>query len=161
MLNIIIIGAGRGGKALLQRLHNASNTKIVGLVDVQKGAPGLILAKRLGIPTSNDYLKFLKLPNIDFVIDVTGSKEFHREIEKNIPDGAELIRGATARFMWEQIEDQVSRKDSIEQLLFQYQSIYDIGLKLTATQSLSRLLFHIVEDATKLTNTPGGKRGPL
>ena len=156
MLNIVIVGGGRGGKALLERLHSSPNTKIIGLVDVRKSAPGISIAKRLGIPTSTDYHKFLNLPNIHFIIDVTGSKDFHRELEKNLPHGTELISGATARFMWEQIEHQVNRKDTIEQLLFQYQSIYDIGLKLTATQSLSRLLFHIVEDATKLTNTPAG-----
>ena len=156
MINLIIVGANKGGTALIEHLHNALNTKILGVTDKDKSAPGLNLAKRLKIPTASDYKKFLKLKNLNFIINVTGDKQVDRELGKLCGNGAEVISGATARFMWEQLVDRERRKDVIEQLLLEYQSIYDIGLKLTGTQSLSRLLFHVVEDATKLTHTPAG-----
>ncbi len=156
MLKIVIIGGGQGGTALIEQLHNTSNTKILGVADIQKNAPGISLAKRLKIPTTNNYKKFLNLPHLQFIIDVTGNKKVLQDLKKQCPAGVEVISGPTAKFMWEQIVERVKRKSSTEQLLFQYQLIYDLGLKLTGSQSLSRLLFHIVEDATKLTRTPAG-----
>ena len=156
MLNIVIVGGGQGGTALIEHLHNVTNTKVVGVADLRKNAPGISLAKRLKIPTTHDYKKFLGLPGLQFVIDVSGSKKVLQDLKKHCPPDVEVISGPTAKFMWEQIVDRVKRKASTEQLLFQYQLIYDLGLKLTGTQSLSRLLFHIVEDATKLTRTPAG-----
>jgi diguanylate cyclase (GGDEF)-like protein len=156
MLNIVIIGGGQGGTALIEHLHNASNSKIIGVADLQKDAPGISMAKRLKIPTTNNYKKFLSLPDLDFIIDVTGNKKVLQDLRKHSRPDVEVISGPTAKFMWEQIVERVKRKASTEQLLFQYQLIYDLGLKLTGSQSLSRLLFHIVEDATKLTRTPAG-----
>ena len=156
MINLIIIGGGKGGTSLIEHLHNGSNTRILGVADKRSKAPGILLAKKLNIPTTTDYKKLLKLKDLHFIIDVSKNKKVQQELSKFRRNKVEVISGATAHFLWEQIVDRVKRKDMIEQLLFQYQSIYDIGLKLTGTQSLSRLLFYIVEDATKLTNTPAG-----
>ncbi len=156
MLNIVIIGAGQGGTTLLELLGVDALIHIQGVADVNRSAPGMVLAKRLKIHTTTDYKKLLALPGLDFIIDVTGNNKVRQELKRLNHHDVEVISGSTAKFMWQQIIDRVRRKESIEQLLFQYQSIYDLGLKLTASNSLSRLLFHIVEDATKLTNTPAG-----
>ena len=157
MINIVIIGAGQGGTALIELLHDDPNTNILGVADVRKSAPGITLAKRLKIPTTINFNKLTTLPDLNFVIDVTGKKQVRQQLNKLCrPDGVEVISGGTAKFMWQHIEQRVRGKESLEQMLFQYQSIYDLGLKLSTSQNLTRLLFHAVEDATKLTNTPAG-----
>jgi diguanylate cyclase (GGDEF)-like protein len=156
MLRLVIIGAGQGGTTLLELLGTDPSIHIKGVADVSRSARGMVLAKQLKIPTTTDYKKLLALPGLDFIIDVTGNNKVRQELKRLNRQDVEVISGSTAKFMWQQIIDRVRRKEAIEQLLFQYQSIYDLGLKLTASQSLSRLLFHIVEDATKLTHTPAG-----
>jgi diguanylate cyclase (GGDEF)-like protein len=156
VLNIVIIGAGHGGSALIDQFHNAPNTRIIGVSDLKSSAPGISLARKLQIPVFNNYKDCLALPDIQFIIDVTGDEKFQKEVDLYRRPGSEVISGRTAKFLWEQIVERDKRKDTLEQLLSQYQSIYDIGLKLAASNSLSRLLYHLLEDATKLTHAPAG-----
>ncbi len=156
MLNLIIIGAGRGGTALMELLHNDPHTKILGVADRNKTAPGMILAKKLKIRTATDYRKLEKLKTLQCIVDTTGDKSVRKELEKRRRPNVELISGTTARHMWRHMSQGITRKTSLEQMLFQYQSIYDLGLKLSSTQHLPRLLFYTLEDATKLTNTSAG-----
>ena len=156
MVNIVIIGGGRGGTALIDLLKGDPGVKILGVADVKASSAGITIAKRLKIPTTSNFRKLLTLPDLHFVIDVTQNDKVRKELDKVRYPNLEIISGTTAKFMWEQVEDRVRQKEMIEQLLLQYQSIYDLGLKLTACQSLSGLLFSTVEEATKLTNTPAG-----
>jgi diguanylate cyclase (GGDEF)-like protein len=156
MLNIVIIGAGRGGTALIEQLHNAPNTRIVGVADLKSTAAGIRLARRYQIPVTTDYRELLALTDVQFIVDVTGEEKVRKEIDLYRRHNTEVISGRTAKFLWAQIVERDRRTDTVEQLLGQYQSIYDIGLKLAASNSLPRLFDHLLEDATKLTHTPAG-----
>ena len=57
--NILIIGAGKGGKLLIEMFYNSATVNILGVVDTKKDAPGIQLARSLGIPTDTDYRGFL------------------------------------------------------------------------------------------------------
>jgi methyl-accepting chemotaxis protein len=50
VFNIVIIGGGRGGLAMLNLFHSVPEVSIVGMVDVSADAPGMVRAKSLGIP---------------------------------------------------------------------------------------------------------------
>lgn len=56
----LIIGAGKGGTALLEMFMEDSLVTVVAIADVNPDAPGLNLAKRLGIPTYTDAFKALR-----------------------------------------------------------------------------------------------------
>ncbi len=156
VINIVIIGGNKGGTTLVELLHEDPNTNILGVADENRVAPAMILARRLKIPTTTYYAKLLSLPKLNFVIDTTGSKEIRSDLARCLPESVELISGPAARFMWHHLIQRVKRKETLEEMLFQYQSIYDLGLKLTANQNLARILFYTLEDATRLTNTHAG-----
>ncbi|MCE9535436.1 MAG: hypothetical protein K8R65_03375, partial [Nitrospirae bacterium] len=59
--HVAIIGAGRGGTALIEIFATDPLVQVVGVAEVQKDAPGIALAKRLGIPVTRDYRKLLDL----------------------------------------------------------------------------------------------------
>lgn len=48
---VLIIGAGRGGSALLEMFLEDSLVKVVAIADTNPDAPGMLLAKKHGIPT--------------------------------------------------------------------------------------------------------------
>ena len=154
--NIIIIGAGKGGTAILDLLQDDPNINILGIADVKNLAAGMRLARTLGIPTTTLYKSLLNLTDLNFIIDVSGNKTIGAELMKSCPKHAQVISGECARFLWQNIEGRLRRKETIEQLLFQYQSIYDVGLKMSSSKNLASLLFYTLEDATKLTTTPAG-----
>ena len=59
--HVAIIGAGRGGKALIEIFATDPLVKIVCVAEIQANAPGVALAKRLGIPVTRDYRRLLDL----------------------------------------------------------------------------------------------------
>ena len=155
-VEVAVIGAGRGGSALLELLCNDPLVKIVGVADKNQSAPGIKLARRLKVPVTNDYRKLLKRRRLDLVIDVTGKREMEKTLEKIKPTGVEVMGGTSAYFMWQLIEERIKSKEEIERLLFEYQSLYELGLKFTATDQLERLYHHVIDYAVRLTDTPAG-----
>lgn len=155
MINIGIIGAGKGGTELINVFQRYPLVRMTIVSDINKNAPGILLAKRLKIPTTTNYKKIAKT-GVDILIDVTGDKKVADGLMKFRESGIEVIGGASAKFVWQLIEEQRKNREEIERLLFEYQSLYDIGLKLTSSENLDRLSNIIVEYATILTNTPAG-----
>ncbi len=53
-MNIAIIGGGNGGTTILRAFSGIKEFKILGICDVNYEAPGIKLAKELGVPVFND-----------------------------------------------------------------------------------------------------------
>ena len=75
MTNVAIIGAGKGGSALLSILAPDPLVRIVGIAEINPKAPGLRLAKRYGIPVSRNFRDLVSSEEVGLVIDVTGNPE--------------------------------------------------------------------------------------
>ncbi len=156
ILEVALIGAGQGGSALLELFYNDPLVKIIGVADTRPHAPGIKLARRLRIPVTTDYRKLLNQKRLDLVIDVTGKKEVEKALDKIKPTDVEIMGGTSAYFMWQLIEERIKSKEEIERLLFEYQSLYELGLKFTSTDQLDRLYNYVVDYAARLTDTPAG-----
>jgi PAS domain S-box-containing protein len=115
--NILIVGAGKGGTALLELLSQTPAVYIVGITDTNADASGMKLAQSLGIATSVDFKTFLSNPGLNQVIDVTGSEHVRRELAQYTPAGVEIIGGHSARLMWEIVETYKKSKEYIELLI--------------------------------------------
>ncbi|MBI1748040.1 MAG: sigma 54-interacting transcriptional regulator [Acidobacteria bacterium] len=113
MTKLVIIGAGKGGTALLEMLQGDPTVRILGIADKRDHAPGLELARSLGISTSADYRKFLVQDNIDLIIDVTGDPAVGAMLAALKPTRTEIMSGSAARFMWDLIADR-KRKEELE-----------------------------------------------
>ena len=104
MTRIILIGAGTGGRALVELFHKDPSVEIVGVVDKNDRAPGLTFARSLGLPVSTNYRKFLEAEAADLIIEVTGDADVARDIYQRKAAATELIGGYAARFIWNLIE---------------------------------------------------------
>ena len=116
MTRIILIGAGRGGRALVELFHKDPSIEIVGVADKDEGAPGIVLARELGLPVAANYRKFLKADAADLIIDVTGDPDVGREIYRLRPHGTEVVGGKTARFICGVCREQESSGVSSESI---------------------------------------------
>lgn len=74
------------------------------VADINRDAPGLKLAKELGIPTSTDYRNILNIKRLDLIINTTGSEEVQEDIQRLKQQDVEIIGGRSARVMLETIE---------------------------------------------------------
>ncbi|MFZ5817412.1 MAG: sigma 54-interacting transcriptional regulator [Bacillota bacterium] len=94
MLNVVIIGAGRGGSSLLRALANMSRrVRVLGVADWDPCAPGMDLAREFGIPTTTDYTGLVCLPEVDIIVDATGAPGLYEEVERLKWPQAVIIEG--------------------------------------------------------------------
>lgn len=96
---VLVIGAGRGGSAMLELFSDDPWIKVVGIVDVNQEAPALIIAKKLGIPDFTDLAEALgaSLPCLAF--NLTGDDSITDYVESRLGNG-NIIGGFQARFIW-------------------------------------------------------------
>jgi len=104
---VAIIGAGEGGSALLTILAPDPLVRIVGVAEINPRAPGLRLAKRYGIPWSKNFRNLVSSEEVGLVIDVTGNPDVENALLDLDRVGVAIIRGASAKFMWQLIEARV------------------------------------------------------
>jgi two-component system sensor histidine kinase DegS len=72
MTKVVIIGAGKGGRALLEMFIGDPTVTILGIADLNPWAPGLELARRLNVPVATELRTLVAHPTVDLIIDVTG-----------------------------------------------------------------------------------------
>jgi HD-GYP domain-containing protein (c-di-GMP phosphodiesterase class II) len=98
--NVVIIGGGRRGVAILETLKDDEDVRIVGVLDVNEDTPGIKLAKRLNIPTDVDFVKFIKRKKrIDVIFNATGEQYVQEKIRQIRPD-VEVIGGLSLKLVW-------------------------------------------------------------
>ncbi|MEK0291078.1 sigma-54-dependent Fis family transcriptional regulator [Caldifermentibacillus hisashii] len=77
----MVIGAGKGGTAILNLLSEMKTLKTRVIIDKNLQAPGILIAKKEGIPYGNDWRTFID-KEIDIIIDVTGDKQVYQELQQ-------------------------------------------------------------------------------
>ncbi|KXG43306.1 sigma 54-interacting transcriptional regulator [Tepidibacillus infernus] len=123
---VLIIGAGNGGSSLLKALQGMEKLKIVAIVDQNLLAPGIQLAKELGIEVSLEFYSFLN-ENIDVIFDATGDVRVFEELQNHKPEHTVIIPGTIANIIMSLIEE----KESLIQELTRQQRELDVILNST------------------------------
>jgi transcriptional regulator with GAF, ATPase, and Fis domain len=113
MTRVVIVGAGKGGRGLLEMFAGDPTISIVGVADLNPWAPGLELARRLNVRVATDFRELLRDLQADLIIDVTGSGEVHQEILRLKPPDIEVMGGVGARFMWDLLAER-KRSEELE-----------------------------------------------
>lgn len=147
-IRTLIIGAGKGGKSLLELFSQTKEVEVVGVADLNPEAPGLKLAKKLGIPTSSNWKDFLS-NQLDLIINVTGQPALNQKIGQLKPEHTEILPGTAAKILFSLIQ---KNQETTEVL----KTIYEIGLLLATANRADEVLKEILEFALKLSNCPAG-----
>ncbi|MCM3765204.1 sigma 54-interacting transcriptional regulator [Neobacillus niacini] len=137
MQNVMIVGAGKGGTALLKILKESEVLNVYAVIDRHEDAPGILMAKREGIKTGTDWNMFLS-DQIDIVIELTGSERVFQEIRSKKHKKTILIPGSVAFLVSKLMEEK-------EELLqkHQYESY------------LQELIFNATNDGMVVINRQG------
>jgi PAS domain S-box-containing protein len=111
---ILIVGAGKGGTELMRLFRESGSMRILGVCDRDPQARGISLARESGIPVTRDPFSLLGHPDLDEIVNVTGSRRLQRELEEAAPDNVEVVGGHSAELMWRMVEE----RKALEQELF-------------------------------------------
>lgn len=101
---VAILGAGRGGTALLDLLHQIRTIEIIGIADQNPTAPGLQRARELNVPVYERVADLIGNHAVNLVMDVTGDPSMERMLHKQVPAGADILSGPASRLLWELVQ---------------------------------------------------------
>ncbi|MEI7842545.1 MAG: diguanylate cyclase [Gallionellaceae bacterium] len=96
---VLVIGAGRGGSAMLELFLEDPLIKIVGIMDANSQAPAIAIAKNNGIQTFTDLATAIKASAPCLAFNLTGDDAVTAYAEAEL--GREnVVGGFQARFLW-------------------------------------------------------------
>jgi two-component system NtrC family sensor kinase len=99
-MRVAIIGAGRGGTALLDVLHQIGTIEVVGITDIDPLAPGLQRAREINVTIYDQVADLIKSPGLNLVMDVTGDLAMVPVLQEQLPTEVDIISGQAARLLW-------------------------------------------------------------
>jgi methyl-accepting chemotaxis protein len=99
MMNVGIIGGGRGGLAILNLLQTIKGITVVWISDVQRDAPALTKARQLGITALNDFVPRLHDAQLHMVIEVTGVEKVRQIVKEHINEHITVMDASAARLL--------------------------------------------------------------
>ncbi len=122
---VLIIGAGRGGAALLEMFLEDSLVKVIAVADKDPQAPGIKLAKEHKIPTYTDLVKALKAckDHTDcLVYNLSHDDSIAEEVRKVFGD-KRVTSGPEVMLFWQMVTNLKQVKGELEKSHYQLQSI--------------------------------------
>ncbi len=99
-IQIGVVGAGKGGRALLDVLLHLPAARVVGITDKDPAAPGLQLAQEFRIPAVPDPVSLIRRDDLDLIINVTGDPAMEALIAKHKQQRTEVLGGAASKLLW-------------------------------------------------------------
>jgi len=106
--NIIIIGGGRRGTAIIESLHEDEQLQIVGIADEKENSSAMELARKLGIAAARDFRDLLKVKGkrVDAILNLSDDPEVDEELKKIArPSNIEVMKGPVARLLWDRLRE--------------------------------------------------------
>ncbi len=123
---ILIIGAGRGGYALLEMFMEDRLVKVIAIVDTNPAAPGIELAKSHGIPTytdAGDALRACKDYPDCIIYNLSHDEAITAEVGKVFGDNKRVASGLEVNLFWQMVTNLKQVKGELEKSQNQLQAI--------------------------------------
>lgn len=155
MLKIAIAGGGIGGSALISLLRADANTELVGVFEKKAESPGIVLARKWGIPIFLQ-LEDLVKANPELVINVMGDADSSNQIREAFNQKIEVIEGVGARFLWEIIEKQKRAKIETIKTTADQKILNNFTMKLGSADSLKGFLDIVLSKTLDIADAPIG-----
>lgn len=120
---VAIVGAGRGGRALLDLFHQIPSIEVIGIADRDPDALGLRRAREYQIPVTTNVLELIRNPAISLILDVTGNPGMESSLRTQKPPTTELLSGSASRLLWQIIQ----YESTLQAELMQAEKLAGIG----------------------------------
>ena len=101
---VAILGAGRGGTALLDLLHQIRTIEVIGIADRDPRAPGLQRARELHIPVLPHTADVIAQQGVQLIMDVTGDPGMEQTLRDRVSPNVEVLSGPASRILWELVQ---------------------------------------------------------
>jgi NADH/NAD ratio-sensing transcriptional regulator Rex len=96
---VLVIGAGRGGTAMLELFLDDPLIKIVGIFDADSQAPALAIAQKHGVRNFTNLAEAIEASRPCLAFNLTGDDSVTAYTESQLGN-ENVIGGFQARFLW-------------------------------------------------------------
>ena len=122
---ILIIGAGRGGSALLEMFMEDNLVRVIAIADTNPNAPGILLAKRLGIPSYTDPIEALQAgkDHPDCIVYNLSHDDSIADKASEIFGDKRVASGPEVKLFWQMVTNLKQVKGELEKSQNQLQAI--------------------------------------
>jgi transcriptional regulator with PAS, ATPase and Fis domain len=112
IIKIIIVGAGKGGRSLIEFFLSDPTVEITMVVDINEDAEGMKLAADAHLQTSTRYKEVILNRDLsyDIIIEVTGEDWVQQEILALKPEKVRMISGVASKFLWALLEERSNNR---------------------------------------------------
>ncbi len=149
MTNIVIVGAGQGGSSIMKALQGIEGIKVIGICDANPSAPGMVLAKEIGVKTFTDLDNVFSLSNCDLIIEATGSEKVQEIITGGKNEHTSVVDSHGANLMMTLLE---SRETMMVKLHNEAVKLSDMSNDLSATmQTVTRAMEDVAAYANEVS----------
>lgn len=117
---VLIIGAGKGGSAILQLLHKSDIAEVIAVVDIKEDAPGIKLAAGFGVPVQKSWEA---VEEADVIFDTTDDQSLYQTLVQERGRKSLVVSGSVANIiarlmhekdgLIEQLREQTYQRDLI------------------------------------------------
>ncbi|MBS4031160.1 MAG: sigma 54-interacting transcriptional regulator [Clostridiales bacterium] len=97
-IKVAIVGGGHRGSSVYRVLREVDNVQIIGLADINPASPGMILARRDKIFTTDDFTELVVNPKIHVIVEATGISEVQRKIYEIKSSDAAVMEAMAGNF---------------------------------------------------------------
>lgn len=141
----------------METLMEMDNIQIEGVADIDPSAPGLIVAKKVGIKCFTNAQELLSSCTTDVVFEVTGSKELVKELRKELPDETVLVEAPAVNILLSIIRERkelLEIKEVKEQLSIILNTAHE-GIQMVDKNGIIK---YVNQGYTRITGIPASKR---
>ncbi|MCB4791617.1 MAG: HAMP domain-containing histidine kinase [Elusimicrobia bacterium] len=114
--SISLVGAGKGGKALLMDLVKIPGIRIKYVYDVASDAEGMVFARKQKIKTftGRNLNKILSDPELDLILEVTGKQDVYNYLIKNKLPSVNILSSSASKIIFYFIDAQQHITNELE-----------------------------------------------
>jgi PAS domain-containing protein len=149
-MRTVIVGGGQGCRQIIKLVQESIleeiQLDIIGVVDPDPSAPGMLYARECGIKTFDEMRTALQVLDVELILELTGHGKVVDEIYKLIPTGIRVIDHTFARIFWDMGRIQRFQKKQLSDII-------ELEKKLAAEQDFLQSLVDKIPDMV-LVMTP-------
>jgi hypothetical protein len=116
-MNVVIVGAGKACLLLLDFFSSLEDVRVVGVADVRADAPGILYAREKGIQTTNNMDLLIDRPEVDLVMELTGSSKVKAAIVEKLRPEQQIITASGAKLVCDMLQSQGQIKAAAAQAI--------------------------------------------
>ncbi|GAB6154977.1 sigma-54-dependent Fis family transcriptional regulator [Desulfosporosinus burensis] len=152
-----IVGMGQGGVSIYKTLRSIEHVELSVVCDQQVNSHGLQMAQLDGVQTCVLVEDFLKVPNLDVIIEATGASHVQQQIEKAKDKTCAVIEAQGANLMMYIIEEKEKLAD-IKRLKGELDAILNSVQEAIEVAGINGKIKYVNPSFSRVTSIPAGQR---